>query len=80
MRRVLIAIASLIVITSIVFFTYQHIKQQQAKDSSQMFDVVMTEKMNQLYEQAQDWSKNPSSLIFTISVWQDTISKFQNSF
>lgn len=43
MRRVLIAIASLIVITSIVFFTYQHIKQQQAKDSSQMFDVVMTE-------------------------------------
>lgn len=22
-----------------------------------MFDVVMTEKMNQLYEQAQDWSK-----------------------
>ncbi|MEO4207838.1 hypothetical protein [Acinetobacter pittii] len=57
MRRVLIAIASLIVITSIIFFTYQHIKQQQAKDSSQMFDVVMTEKMNQLYEQAQDWSK-----------------------
>lgn len=43
MRRVLIAIASLVVITSIVF-TYQHIKQQQAKDSSQMFDVVMTEK------------------------------------
>ena len=39
------------------FFTYQHIKQQQAKDSSQMFDVVMTEKMNQLYDQAQDWSK-----------------------
>ncbi|MEO4188013.1 hypothetical protein ABH305_19385 [Acinetobacter pittii] len=57
MRRVLIAIASLIVITSIIFFTYQHIKQQQAKDSSQMFDVVMTEKMNQLYDQAQDWSK-----------------------
>jgi len=57
MRRVLIAIASLIVITSIIFFSYQHIKQQQAKDSSQMFDVVMTEKMNQLYEQAQDWSK-----------------------
>lgn len=46
MRRVLIAIASLVVITSIIFFTYQHIKQQQAKDSSQMFDVVMTEKMN----------------------------------
>lgn len=57
MRRVLIAIASLVVITSIIFFSYQHIKQQQAKDSSQMFDVVMTEKMNQLYEQAQDWSK-----------------------
>ncbi|MCT9290871.1 hypothetical protein KTH76_16370 [Acinetobacter baumannii] len=57
MRRVLIAIASLVVITSIVFFTYQHIKQQQAKDSSQMFDVVMTEKMNQLYDQAQDWTK-----------------------
>lgn len=57
MRRVLIAIASLVVITSIIFFTYQHIKQQQAKDSSQMFDVVMTEKMNQLYDQAQDWSK-----------------------
>lgn len=57
MRRVLIAIASLVVITSIIFFTYQHIKQQQAKDSSQMFDVVMTEKMNQLYDQAQDWTK-----------------------
>ncbi|CAI3115793.1 hypothetical protein MWMV8_MWMV8_02981 [Acinetobacter calcoaceticus] len=57
MRRVLIAIASLVVITSIIFFTYQHIKQQQAKDSSQMFDVVMTEKMTQLYDQAQDWSK-----------------------
>ncbi|GAA5587263.1 hypothetical protein Acal01_02430 [Acinetobacter calcoaceticus] len=57
MRRVLIAIASLVVITSIIFFIYQHIKQQQAKDSSQMFDVVMTEKMNQLYDQAQDWSK-----------------------
>lgn len=57
MRRVLIAIASLVVITSIIFFSYQHIKQQQAKDSSQMFDVVMTEKMNQLYDQAQDWSK-----------------------
>ena len=57
MRRILIAIASLVVITSIIFFTYQHIKQQQAKDSSQMFDVVMTEKMNQLYDQAQDWSK-----------------------
>lgn len=57
MRRVLIAIASLVVITSIIFFTYQHIKQQQAKDSSQVFDVVMTEKMNQLYDQAQDWSK-----------------------
>lgn len=57
MRRVLIAMASLIVITSIIFFTYQHIQQQQAKDSRQMFDVVMNEKMNQLYEQAQDWSK-----------------------
>ncbi|USP40230.1 hypothetical protein [Acinetobacter sp. XS-4] len=57
MRRVLIAITSLVVITIIIFFSYQHIKQQQAKDSSQMFDVVMTEKMNQLYEQAQDWSK-----------------------
>lgn len=41
----------------VLFFTYQHIKQQQAKDSSQMFDVVMTEKMNQLYDQAQDWTK-----------------------
>lgn len=57
MRRVLIAIASLVMITAIGFFSYQHIKQQQAKDSSQMFDVVMTEKMNQLYEQAQDWTK-----------------------
>ena len=41
----------------VLFFTYQYIKQQQAKDSSQMFDVVMTEKMNQLYDQYQDWTK-----------------------
>ncbi|WP_336165803.1 hypothetical protein [Acinetobacter sp. 161(2023)] len=57
MRRVLIAIASLVVITSIIFLSYQYIKQQQAKDSSQMFDVVMNEKMSELYEQAQDWTK-----------------------
>ncbi|MDV5588460.1 hypothetical protein QM180_14965, partial [Acinetobacter nosocomialis] len=57
MRRILIAIAGLVVIAGIVFFSYQHIKQQQAKDSSQMFDVVMNEKMSELYEQAQDWSK-----------------------
>ncbi|MFI8010245.1 hypothetical protein ACIF8R_08665 [Acinetobacter sp. ABJ_C4_1] len=57
MRRILIAIAGLVVIAGIVFFSYQHIKQQQAKDSSEMFDVVMNEKMSELYEQAQDWSK-----------------------
>ncbi|MEQ1343539.1 hypothetical protein [Acinetobacter seifertii] len=57
MRRILIAIAGLVVIAAIVFFSYQHIKQQQAKDSSEMFDVVMSEKMSELYEQAQDWSK-----------------------
>ncbi len=57
MRRILIAIAGLAVIAAIVFFSYQHIKQQQAKDSSEMFDVVMSEKMSELYEQAQDWSK-----------------------
>ena len=57
MRRILIAIAGLVVIAAIVFFSYQHIQQQQAKDSSEMFDVVMSEKMSELYEQAQDWSK-----------------------
>ncbi len=44
MRRILIAIAGLVVIAAIVFFSYQHIQQQQAKDSSEMFDVVMSEK------------------------------------
>ena len=43
MRRVLIAITSLVVITSIVFYLSIY-KTAASQDSSQMFDVVMTEK------------------------------------
>lgn len=56
MRRVSIMIVSLIVIAGLVFFSYQNFQQRKARDSSQMFDMVMSEKMNQLYDQAQDWS------------------------
>ncbi len=80
MRRILIAIAGLAVIAAIVFFSYQHIKQQQAKDSSEMFDVVMSEKMSELYEQAQDWSKPVQLDIIMINGLQDTISKSPSFF
>lgn len=56
MRRVSMMIISLIVTVSVVFFSYQYIQQRKAQDSSQMFDTVMSEKMSQLYDQAQDWS------------------------
>ena len=56
MRRVSIMIVSLIVVASLVFFSYQYIQKRKAQDSSQMFDLVMSEKMGQLYDQAQDWS------------------------
>lgn len=57
MRRFQIIIAILIVILSLGFFSYHYIQQQQLKDTSQMFDQVMSEKMALLYDQAQDWSK-----------------------
>jgi flagellar biosynthesis protein FliR len=79
MRRILIAIAGLVVIAGIVFFSYQHIKQQQAKDSSQMFDVVMNEKMSELYERLKI-GLNLYNSIFMINGSQGTISKSQNFF
>ena len=56
MRRFLFFIA-LVVICIGSFLLYQHQLQQRAADSKQMFEVVMAEKMRELYDQAQDWSK-----------------------
>ena len=47
----------LVVICIGSFLLYQHQLQQRAADSKQMFEVVMAEKMRELYDQAQDWSK-----------------------
>ncbi|MCH7395702.1 hypothetical protein MMP66_15725 [Acinetobacter dispersus] len=38
------------------FFFYQHTLKQRAINNQQMFEVVMAEKMRELYDQAQDWS------------------------
>lgn len=55
MRRFLFFLA-LVVICIGSFFLYQHRLQQHAANSQQMFEVVMAEKMRELYDQAQDWS------------------------
>ena len=56
MRRFLFLLG-LVVICIGSFLLYQHQLQQRAADSKQMFEVVMAEKMRELYDQAQDWSK-----------------------
>ncbi|MBP8006624.1 MAG: hypothetical protein KAZ18_06995 [Acinetobacter sp.] len=55
MRRFLLFVA-VIAICIGSFFLYQHKLQQRAENNKQMFDVVMAEKMRELYDQAQDWS------------------------
>ena len=56
MRRFLFLLG-LVVICIGSFLLYQHQLQQRAADSKQMFEVEMAEKMRELYDQAQDWSK-----------------------
>lgn len=56
MRRFLL-FAAVIVICISTFFFYQYRVQQKAVNTEQMFEVVMAEKMRELYDQAQDWSK-----------------------
>ena len=56
MRRFLL-FAAVIVICISSFFFYQYHVQQKAANTEQMFEVVMAEKMRELYDQAQDWSK-----------------------
>lgn len=56
MKR-LIWIFSLIIIVIAGFFFYRYSIQNNEEHNKKMFDVVMTEKMQQLYDQSQDWSK-----------------------
>ena len=56
MRRFLL-FAAVIVICISSFFFYQYHVQQKAANTEQMFEVVMAEKMRELYDQAQDWSQ-----------------------
>lgn len=59
MRRIFLVLGIVIVvlasIAGVLFYQHQSVKNEEA--NRQMFDVVMTDKMSQLYEQAQDWSK-----------------------
>ncbi|CAM4317680.1 hypothetical protein F901_01387 [Acinetobacter dispersus] len=55
MRRFLLFI-TVVVLCIGSFFFYQHTLKQRAINNQQMFDVVMAEKMRELYDQAQDWS------------------------
>ncbi|WP_130803496.1 hypothetical protein [Acinetobacter ihumii] len=56
-RRVVIGIIVIILLVAgSVFWFYQNAQRQQDDAyNRQMFDVVMAEKMQQLYEQAQNW-------------------------
>ncbi|ENX31959.1 hypothetical protein F889_03854 [Acinetobacter colistiniresistens] len=55
MRRFLIFL-TIVVLGIGSFFFYQHTLKQRAINNQQMFEVVMSEKMRELYDQAQDWS------------------------
>ncbi|OTG80733.1 hypothetical protein [Acinetobacter sp. ANC 4648] len=56
MRRILIVVGIiLLVIAAFLYIEHSSVKRNEA--NRQMFDVVMSEKMNELYSQAQDWSK-----------------------
>lgn len=55
MRRILM-ILGVIVVCIGAFFIYQNNSKQRTIQNQKMFDVVMAEKMRELYIQAQDWS------------------------
>lgn len=56
MRRFLLFLAVIVICIS-TFFFYQYRVKQNAANTEQMFEIVMAEKMRELYDQAQDWSK-----------------------
>lgn len=56
MRRIWIVIG-IILIAMAAWFYVEHESAQRTAANRQMFDVVMSEKMDELYHQAQDWSK-----------------------
>lgn len=56
MRRIWIVVG-IIIIAIAAWFYVEHESAQRNAANRQMFDVVMSEKMEQLYNQAQDWSK-----------------------
>lgn len=56
MKRLIWILSLIILIIAAVFF-YQYSMRNNEEHNKKMFDVVMTEKMQDLYDQAQDWSK-----------------------
>lgn len=56
MRRIWIVVGIIIVVIATWFYVEYESEQRNAANR-QMFDVVMSEKMDALYQQAQDWSK-----------------------
>ena len=56
MRRFVIFLIFLITVVAFIM-GYQHYSLKKNEAERQTFDLVMSEKMGQLYEQAQDWSK-----------------------
>ncbi|TCM71059.1 hypothetical protein EC844_101340 [Acinetobacter calcoaceticus] len=56
MRRIILIIGVVIIAIAAVFF-YQHSTENNEQANRQNFDLVMAEKMRDLYGKAQDWSK-----------------------
>lgn len=56
MHRFVIFLIFLITVVAFIM-GYQHYSLKKNEAERQTFDLVMSEKMGQLYEQAQDWSK-----------------------
>lgn len=56
MRRIWIVVG-IVLIAIAAWFYVEHESAQRTTANRQMFDVVMSEKMDELYHQAQDWSK-----------------------
>lgn len=60
MRRI-VSVVIVIILGIASYLLYEHTTLKQQEAQRQMFDIVMSEKMRHLYENAQDWSK-PVSL------------------
>ncbi|MBJ9986555.1 hypothetical protein IAE19_14055 [Acinetobacter sp. S40] len=58
MRRLMTGLVLIILLVACVFWFYKNSQYQRDDAYNQkMFDVVMSEKMQQLYDQAQNWEK-----------------------